>query len=273
MEQINPDMEKKITMADRFLIAMFSPKEYQSLFREKTGKVVQFLILLMLMVTMIRYVIPTLAFVAGMGGMKNIIMQEIPDFSLQNGQFALDERIEKEDEVNGIYVLCDTEIDKFTKEDIPQGVVEAVLISKTNMLIYNELTGMTGAVQDTAFSDFKEITINNKTLADMSGVIYFVMGIFYITLFFVELVKYMMVGLFYSMFMLMYASAFNIPHPFQKIYKTSMYAQATGTIVYAVTCCIGSSMLMFAGSIFEVLISISIMRKVLFPIRKIPTSL
>ena len=74
------------------------------------------------MVTMIRYVIPTLAFVAGMGGMKNIIIQEIPDFYLQDGQFSLDERIEKEDEVNGIYVLCDTEVDKFTKEDIPQGM-------------------------------------------------------------------------------------------------------------------------------------------------------
>ncbi len=278
MEQMSSDADRKdndLTMVDRFLIAMLSPKEYGRLLREKTGKLVQFLSLLIFIVTMFRIVIPTLAFVAGMGGVKNIIINEIPDFSLENGRFTLEERIEKEDEVSGIYVLCDTEVEKFTKADIPENVVEAVLISKSNMLVYNEITGMTGAVQDTAFSDFKEFTINNRLVADKAGLIYFLMGIIFLAAFFIEAFAYMMLGLFFSLFMFLFAGTFRLGAPvsFGRIYKTSIYAQTIGTIVYAVACCTGNSIFILAGSIFQCTVSIYIMQKVLFPIRRIPTSL
>lgn len=263
---------EKITVADRFLIAMFSPKEYGKILREKTNKVVWFTILLIFLCTMIRYVIPTVALIAGMGGMKDIIINEVPEFSLENGEFTLEKRIEKDDELSGVYVLIDTDVKKFTNDDVPKGVVEAVLVSKTNMLVYNEYTGFTGDTQEALFSDWKDITITNKTIIDNVGFIYFGIVIMLISMYFFELGKYLMMGLFYSLFMLVYVKMFMLPTSFGQVFKTSVYAQAIGTLVYAITCCIGNATLIFAGNVFEILITFSIMRKVIFPIKRIPDS-
>lgn len=275
METNNSEVEnnnEKITVADRFLIAMFSPKEYGKILKEKTNKAVWFTILLIFLCTMIRYVIPTVALIAGMGGMKDIIINEVPEFSLENGEFTLEKRIEKDDELSGVYVLIDTDVKKFTNDDVPNGVVEAVLISKTNMLVYNEYTGFTGETQEALFSEWKDITIANKTIIDNVGFVYFGIVIMLISMYFFELGKYLMMGLFYSLFMLVYVKMFMLPTSFGQVFKTSVYAQAIGTLVYAITCCIGNATLMFAGNVFEILITFSIMRKVIFPIKRIPDS-
>ncbi|MGN0495170.1 MAG: DUF1189 family protein [Lachnospiraceae bacterium] len=275
METNNSEVEnnnEKITVADRFLIAMFSPKEYGKILKEKTNKVVWFTILLIFLCTMIRYVIPTVALIAGMGGMKDIIINEVPEFSLENGEFTLEKRIEKDDELSGVYVLIDTDVKKFTNDDVPKGVVEAVLISKTNMLVYNEYTGFTGETQEALFSEWKDITITNKTIIDNVGFVYFGIVTMLIVMYFFELSKYLMMGLFYSLFMLVYVKMFMLPTSFGQVFKTSVYAQAIGTLVYAITCCIGNATLMFAGNVFEILITFSIMRKVIFPIKRIPDS-
>lgn len=275
METNNSEVEnnnEKITVADRFLIAMFSPKEYGKILKEKTNKAVWFTILLIFLCTMIRYVIPTVALIAGMGGMKDIIINEVPEFSLENGEFILEKRIEKDDELSGVYVLIDTDVKKFTNDDVPKGVVEAVLISKTNMLVYNEYTGFTGETQEALFSEWKDITITNKTIIDNVGFVYFGIVTMLIVMYFFELSKYLMMGLFYSLFMLVYVKMFMLPTSFGQVFKTSVYAQAIGTLVYAITCCIGNATLMFAGNVFEILITFSIMRKVIFPIKRIPDS-
>lgn len=275
MEMNNSEVEnnnEKITVADRFLIAMFSPKEYGKILKEKTNKAVWFTILMIFLCTMIRYVIPTVALIAGMGGMKDIIINEVPEFSLGNGEFTLEKRIEKDDELSGVYVLIDTDVKKFTNDDVPNGVIEAVLISKTNMLVYNEYTGFTGETQEVLFSEWKDITITNKTIIDNVGFVYFGIVIMLISMYFFELGKYLMMGLFYSLFMLVYVKMFMLPTSFGQVFKTSVYAQAIGTLVYAITCCIGNATLMFAGNVFEILITFSIMRKVIFPIKRIPDS-
>ena len=275
METNNSEVEnnnEKITVADRFLIAMFSPKEYGKILKEKTNKAVWFTILMIFLCTMIRYVIPTFALIAGMGGMKDIIINEVPEFSLENGEFTLEKRIEKDDELSGVYVLIDTDVKKFTNDDVPNGVIEAVLISKTNMLVYNEYTGFTGETQEALFSEWKDITITNKTIIDNVGFVYFGIVIMLISMYFFELGKYLMMGLFYSLFMLVYVKMFMLPTSFGQVFKTSVYAQAIGTLVYAITCCIGNATLMFAGNVFEILITFSIMRKVIFPIKRIPDS-
>lgn len=258
--------EEGLKIADRFAIAMFSPKEYGALLKENTGKLIGFLVLLFLLVSVIRYGVPALGTIAGMGGIDNIILREVPDFSLEKGELRLDDRYENRDDLNGIYMLADTDVESFRASDVPEGMVQAIMISRTNILVYNSLSGMAGQVQENKFSDFGDISLDNQSLTQFSGVIYVSLAFLFVMLYIFEAVKYLAVGLFYSLVFLLYSRIFAIPTPFERIYKTSMYAQAIGTVVYAITCCINSSALIFAGSIFEVLISFSIMRRVLLPI-------
>lgn len=266
----NQKEKEKITMADRFMIAMFSPKEYDKLLKEKTSKLVLFLILLIFLLTVVQYVIPGSAMLAGMGGIKGIAMREIPNFSLENGEFTVDRRIEKDDEVSGIYVLIDTDVERFQEEDVPGDVLEAVLVSKTNILVFNEYSLYSGKSQEMIFSDMKDSKLNNEMLADMAPVLYCFIVIFIIMLYFAEFCKYLLTGLFFAVFMTLYANVLMHPTEFGKAYKVSMYAQAIGTLVYAVTCGFGNSMFIFAGNLFQIVISFSIMRRVLIPIERQP---
>lgn len=262
------NQKENLKMSDRFMIAMFSSKEYDKLLKEKTSKLVWFLILFILLLTVIRYVIPYSAMIAGMGGVKGIVMKEIPDFSLEEGKLTINKRIEKDDEVGGIYVLVDTDVECFQEKDVPADVLEAVLISQSNILVFNEYSIYSGKSQEMLFSDWKDTTLNNQQLADMAPFIYFMIGMFVVVLYFAELIKYLLSGVFFALFMTLYANALMHPADFGKSYKVAMYAQVIGTLVYAITCGFGNAMFMMAGSIFQIIISFVIMRKVLIPMER-----
>lgn len=253
--------EKEMNMTDRFITAMFLPKEYEKLLRLSTGKLISFVALLMLLVTVIRYAVPALGAVAGMGGVKNIIMNEVPDFKLENGVFTLGERLERTDEINGIYIVVDTSVDKYTSEDVPPNMIEAIMVSKSNMLVYNQVAGVSEMMQDSQFSDLKELTLSNEIVAGESYVIYFCLGIILVTLYFVEVIKYIGAGLFYAILMNLVVRAMMVETTFGEVYKISLYAQAVGVIVNAVMCCINVPILVLAGGSFSVLITVMIMNR------------
>ena len=96
-ENNNQDEQQKMSMADRFITAMFTPREYGKLLQLRSGSVIGFLALVIFLISFIQYAIPTLGAVAGMGGIRNIIENQIPQFSLKDGVFTLDEKIEQQD--------------------------------------------------------------------------------------------------------------------------------------------------------------------------------
>lgn len=255
--------EEKMSMADRFITAMFIPKDYGKLLRLSVGKLIQFLVLLVLLVSVIRYAIPALGAIAGMGGVKDIILYEIPEFSLKDGEFTLEDDIEKIDEMNGIYLVVDTSVEKYTKEDVPANMVEAVMISKTGILVYNQISGIGELAQETKFSDFGEIDFNNQALAEKAPLIYIGLCVLFVILYIFEMVKYLAMGLFYAVLMHLLTKPVIAELTFGELYKMAMYAQAVGAIISAVMYCINVPILILAASSFSLLITIMIINKAL----------
>ena len=116
----NTAKEDKFTLIDSLITAMFIPKEYGKLLKLGAGKIVRYVIVVLLLVCTIQYAIPTLGSIAGLGGLKNIIMNEIPEFSLKDGKFHFSEKIEKIDEVAGVGLIVDTTVEEYTREDVPE---------------------------------------------------------------------------------------------------------------------------------------------------------
>lgn len=260
-ESKTAEKTEKMSLTDRFITAMFLPKEYGKLLCQSGGKLVQFLLLLILLVGVIRYVIPFLGAIAGMGGMKNIIQNRIPGFSLENGTFTLDEEFEWLDESGGIYVLVDTDVDEFTRDDIPENMVETILVSHTNILFMNQVPGIGGIFQEHKWSEMTGVTVNNDILAENSTMICVILMPFFVLLYVLELIKYLVSGLFYSIVMLLLARTMMIDISFGDIYKSALYAQAIGAVVSAVMYCIGEPILILTGSSFAMLITVMIMNK------------
>lgn len=260
-ESQTAEKTEKMSLTDRFITAMFLPKEYGKLLCQSGGKLVQFLLLLILLVGVIRYAIPFLGAIAGMGGMKNIIQNRIPGFSLENGTFTLDEEFEWLDESGGVYVLVDTDVDEFTRDDIPDNMVETILVSHTNVLFMNQVPGLGGILQEHKWSEMTGVTVNNDILAENSTMICIILLPFFFLLYVMELVKYLVSGLFYSIIMLLLARTMMIDISFGDIYKSALYAQAIGAVVSAVMYCIGEPILILTGSSFAMLITVMIMNK------------
>lgn len=257
------EKEEKMSVADRFITAMFIPKDYGRLLRLSVGRLIQFLVLLVLLVSVIRYAVPALGAIAGMGGVKDIILYEIPEFSLKDGVFTLEDDIEKIDEMNGIYLVVDTSVEKYTKEDVPANMVEAVMISKTGILFYNHLSGIGELAQETKFSDFGEIDFDNQALAEKAPLIYMGLCVLFVMLYIFEMVKYLAMGLFYAVLMYLLTKVVIAELTFGELYKMTMYAQAVGAIISAVMYCINVSILILAASSFSLLITIMIINRAL----------
>lgn len=258
---------EKMGMADRFLTAMFLPKEYKKLLKIKTGQIVSYLAVLLLLISVIQYAIPAFGALAGMGGLKHIILNEIPEFSLKDGQFYLEEKLEQDDGEMGVYMLVDTEVDEFTKEDVPEGAMQAILVSKTNMLVYNNISGLGGIVQEDTFENYKELTITNRTIADMSWIFYIIIAIGFVFAYLMLLVKYLMSALFYAVMLYLLCKGM-LNYEFKKMYKIALFAQSIGAIVVAVSYCIDSNMFMMAASIFSALVTVILMNAAIFSMEK-----
>ncbi len=253
-------------LSECFMTAMFSPQEYSSsLLKLSVKKMMRYFLCLILLLTVIRNVIPMMGAIAGMGGFRNIITERIPDFELKSGSFSMEERIEIDDEQSGVYILIDTDVDEFTKEDVnvKSGVLETILVSRTNMLVSNTVSGIGTMGQEYKFSDFGDLQMTKKTLTDMVPLYYMMLFLVFIGQYLAMGIKYMFSALCYTVFIYFFIiKMLSVDHEFGEVYQVAMYAKTIGSIIEEVSYCIGSPLLIMAGSIFHVFITMMLMNRV-----------
>lgn len=266
--QQNTENREQVGIADCFVISMFSPKEYEKLLGLKTGKIAVYVLLLTLLISIIQYAIPVMSAVAAMGGMKKLIINEVPDFSIKEGKFSLSEKFEKSDEQAGVYMILDTTVKEYEKEDVPVNAVQAVMVSESNILVYNSMVGLGGTVEEIHFSDYKDVVVDNEILADMSGFIYAGMFSTFVLIWFFMIIKHLFVALFYAAALFILVQTMMVDATFGRVYKTALFAQSVGAIVLAITYCVNNSLFIMAGGIFNIFVTVSIMNRALVHIAK-----
>lgn len=255
--------EEKLTLIDSLITAMFVPKEYDNLLKLSTGKIVRYILIVLFLVCLIQYAIPSLGSIAGLGGVEGILMNETPEFALENGEFYLEKKIEQVDEVSGVCFIVDTTVEEYTKDDVPANMMQAVLVSKNNMLVYNSMYGMGAMVESQDFEDLKDLTITNQTVADMSGFIYASLLFVFVIVWFAAIIEYLLTALFYAFFIYMFVKAVIQELTFGTVYKVALFAQTIGVIVESITYSLGVDFLYMAGGFFNVFITILLMNKVI----------
>jgi hypothetical protein len=258
--------ENNMKLTERFLTAMFSPKDYKKLLHLPMKKMVSYFLCLFLLITLIWSVIPKVGAIAGMGGFRNIVMNRIPDFEIKDGTFTLSEKVEINDEDSGIYILMDTEQDSFSADDVKESedIMESILVSRTNMIISTNVTGMSNAAQEYKFSEFGNMHINNETLAGLTPLYYMALIVSFIFSYIGHGLKYLVSALFYAVFIYFMVKAMMLEPEFGEVYKVALYAKTVGSLVEAVTYCIGGSLVIMAGSTFHLFMTLMIMNRVYF---------
>ncbi len=257
----NDVQENKMTFVDSLLSAMFLAKDYGMLLRMSFGKLVRHILFVVALACVIQYAIPALSTIAGLGGMRNIITRELPTFSLEDGKFQLSEKIETVDEEAGLYYLVDTSVKEFTKEDIPKNMVQVFMVSETNMLTYTAVNGINGMISTQKFADMGEVSLNNQMVADRSTSIYaFLAGVF-VLLIGSSVVEYLLMALVYAALPYFLFKMLMPDLTYGKTYKIALYALTLGTLVKAVTTCLGGEILYMAGSLFQIMMTIILINR------------
>ena len=257
-------MKEKLGMIDQGIIAMFQPKEYKRLREQKIGRTAGYILSLLILVTVIRYVIPMSAQIAGLGGISNIIQNRMPQFSLQNGILTVDGRYENAEPEYGRYILVDTEKERFDKSDIEVDYLQVVLVSATNVIMKNMIL-----TEEYKWNDIIRTDLDNAKLGRYAYVFYLMFILFFIFLFLLTAAGYFFLSLLFAWIANTLSKVMLLPLSFGQIYKMALYAQSIGALVTAVAYCLESPLMIMASGIFSMIVTFNILNKALLQERQI----
>jgi hypothetical protein len=215
----------KLNFFEQIYVAVTKPMQYFRLTKISGGRLTGFIFLFVL-VTGLFFLVPILYSLVGPNGINSYLGDNIPAFRFSDGEFHVEERFEMDDDMN--YVLIDTTIDKFSKDDIDVLHDQVILVSKTNMITYQY-----GRIQDLNFKQLGHVTFDNKILKLIKPLInlciVFVMIFYYLIL----VAAYFLSALLYSLVGLIVSLATNANLKYSTIFKSVIYGKVTSSILFS----------------------------------------
>lgn len=249
-------MEEKISFIEQIRIALSKPLWYKTLFQQPLGKHIRYFFALLILITVIRFVIPVTAYLQSVGGLKSLIMDRIPAFSLENGVLSVDNRLDIEQ--NGIRFVIDTDVERYTVEDAKKLAEEmetevpvVYMFSQSNLV-----SNVNGA--ELPFSSLGPLVINNQSIYNIAPIYLLIYG----SLFFVyQILSYLFSALLFSLFGYLLSKALNLNLRFAQIYVITLYAKSFEILLESVLQVVGLTFLYYIGSIVGIFITCNYMTR------------
>lgn len=136
----------------RFITAIARPQDYDKLVKQKPIKVIMyFCTLTTLFVASIYFNIARE--VNDKGGVNKILNDNIPEFTLTNGELQFDKQIDYSDSVQSIRVYSDTSVDSIDKDKVNSNYIRGFYLSSKNIDLYIRGTRQSEISYSTLFPD------------------------------------------------------------------------------------------------------------------------
>ena len=216
----------KMNFFEQLYYSVIKPKQYYRLTKVSGGRLTGFVFLFLFIISLFS-IIPMLNSTIGPNGFLRTFQEELPDFELSNGELFISERFESNDP--DVYVLIDSNVDRFEYEDIDKGYSQVVLVSRTNCLNYQSY----GKLQEIKFADFGDFHFNNEVLAALIPFIYPIIFLIAILIYVFTVAFYYITALIYSLVGLFVSSISHANLTYATIFKTAIYSKVTISILYA----------------------------------------
>lgn len=226
--------EKKMNVLDQMLFAMFKPRRYKELTKLKTMNIVLYVAILVVLLSVVKYAIPTGAYIASRGGITHILDTVVPDFSLENGKLDVKETVEKE--FSGSIIVVDTSVESFDEkstEEYLKDYTQCMLISKTNMVVNS------GIYSESKFSDLGNVNFDKDMLLQSVPMMYVYLFAAFIVCIVYTLFQFMVMGLLFSLFAMSFNAITDVRLSYGKILKLTLYSLTLPQIIMAITSVFG----------------------------------
>lgn len=240
----------KVTLVDQLAIAVSSPKNYKHLTKLKESKTVAFVILLTFILTFIQFGVGVLTFLLHVGGLKNLILNDVPQFQMENGR--LEAEAEMSLDIGATTIYMNTDYDEISLSDLETNGVY-IAFGKENVVM-----GMVNGTETYEYSNIKLDTLfydgfNNEQLASSVPAFYIALGIIYIIMMLGDGVELVFLALVFSIVGRALARGLHTGLSYGNVLRVCIYGQTLSLLLTAANTCIGyliPSSLMFIITLF-----------------------
>ena len=141
---------KDFKLMEELKIALSVPSRLSELGEVTKKTFVKYVIFLSLLISVIIYLIPSIATVAGFGGFRSLFMEKMPPFKYENGTLTAERKFDMV--ISGYHLYVDTSQSEVSAASLPSNGMYLAFGSKTVSFI---------VVQKNAVNDFSNILYRN----------------------------------------------------------------------------------------------------------------
>lgn len=207
----------------------FNPTKYGILSNVKVGAMIGFVVLLLAVCTLISYI----SFAISFNDMDefNEVIDVFPYFSVEDGEFYIEEEFEFDDPNKEAYVFMSDEYDSFLLADAEtlhnEGYDAVILVSRTNLVMESD-----GEYNQLSFKDFGSFSFDKDWIIDtLIPGLFVVISIGFIVYFIARTFWYFFCALIYMLIAMLCALIFHRNFSAGVFYKTCVYAKVLMTVV------------------------------------------
>lgn len=219
--------QHKFNFFEQIAYAVGRPMQYFRLTKVSGGRMTAFVFLFILLTSLISSAHMFYG-IFGPDGLTTVLREEIPDFELSNGELYVSERIEETSA--GTYILIDTDVESFDVSDIDKSYIQAILVSRSNVLVYQYR-----GIQETRFSDIPGLHLDNSIIDSLMPFFTFIMILVAVFVYLFGVAGFYISALLYSIIGFIVNSLSHANLRYFTIFKTALYAKVAITILFTLT--------------------------------------
>lgn len=226
----------KIGFWQQIAYAITKAGKYIDMVQLRTGKSVKYVLLLMLLVSIMVYAVPTAATIAAFGGFQNLFLNKIPSFRMEAGELKSEEPFDID--ISGIHFYVDTDADMIPNNVFEDNSVYIAIGSKTARVVFTE-ADFVSEFNRFRLSDVFPEGFDNKGLAQLSPYLYLSLVLNFVMVIIQYLVKYSFLALIYMILAWAINKTTGLMLTKKQVFMLCMYAQTLGILLVNINAAFG----------------------------------
>lgn len=252
------EVSKDMGFLDQLLNSLLKPKKLLGLAQLSTGKFIKYMVVMALLLSFMTYIVPVAATITGFKGFKHLFNESMPHFKAENDTLIADDKFRLN--LSGFTIYMDTSEPTVDVKKLEASGVYITIGSKNIEMILLS-SGMSQKLYSYPVGVIFYNGVTNDTFVKSIPEIYMVLGFSFLFIAILNIFKYMIWALIYSIFAWGFIKRTDLHMDYWDALKLSFYAGTWGMILPNVNMALGyiiPPLLIFIAGIFVSLRFISI---------------
>lgn len=217
-----------MTFSEQIVYGLIKPSKYKEILNLRARRGVLYIVVLMLVLGIVSFAIPTAALITGFGGFENLFTKNISSLEYSDGELSIEKPFKMSFDYNNI--LIDTSVENITDNMLEKDGIYYAFGSKTLRMSY---------VYDSQIIDYQIFNLeyllpeglNNAMLCDYIPGIYAYLVIAFLIICLGFFIKYAAISLIFSIMVNSMNKRLEMGLSFGKVFLLCFYGQSFSMIL------------------------------------------